>query len=628
MHLNLKQRLGLVALLCALLSLIPATQLGLGMRAQLSSLSGERAALPAHEAWQALLARLADHRIAAASSKPDAVQQRDQAAQAVQRQLAALPPLLAQAGLPAERQQALRQLGERFESLQARLGQGPLPLPELLLQHREIARLLLEELGRLNAASGLLLDPDPATHFAMVAGLQLAPRLTDTLADLSAIAQAAAVDDIAAVSSAAARYRADSEALMANLALAAQLAPDTQGSQAATRQAIQQQRDTVLQALEASARDVNYPLEQLTAAFARAAQLQTQLSRHAGDALEKLLGERAATLQQRAAWTLGLLLAGLVLVAAMLWRALAGIWEPVQAAIATTERIAQGDLSVHIPVHGRDELGRVLQAIAGMRDRLRELVTQLQSASGEIHRAADEIAAGHQDLNHRSEAAAMRVQAVANTVQQLARTVADTAQAAGRARQGVLGVSEASRESSERVQQFLATMEAIHGSARQMADIVSVIDGIAFQTNILALNAAVEAARAGEQGRGFAVVAAEVRGLAQRSAQAAREVKALIHQAVSRVETGTAHVGEAGSAIHAVNERIATVRSGVEGIAEDAHAESTRMEALRDSLDEIDEMARQNAALVEQAAAAAASLNRQAEQMTSLAGRFRLQPGA
>jgi methyl-accepting chemotaxis protein-2 (aspartate sensor receptor) len=260
-----------------------------------------------------------------------------------------------------------------------------------------------------------------------------------------------------------------------------------------------------------------------------------------------------------------------------------------------------------------------------MQDRLRALVGDIRHSADSIQTASTEVAVGNQDLSQRTEQTASSLQQAASSMTQLTSTVNQSAEAASQANQMAGSASAVALRGGEVVSQVVSTMNDINQSSRKIADIIGVIDGIAFQTNILALNAAVEAARAGEQGRGFAVVAGEVRSLAQRSAEAAKEIKGLIGSSVDRVEAGSRLVGDAGSTM---NEIVASVQrvSGIIGEITAAAAEqSAGIGQVSSSVGQLDQMTQQNAALVEQSAAAAESLKGQAARLAQLVSVFRLQ---
>ena len=309
------------------------------------------------------------------------------------------------------------------------------------------------------------------------------------------------------------------------------------------------------------------------------------------------------------------------------WRLTRSVVAPLAQSVAVAEAIAQRDLTRTPMVDRDDEIGALQRAVATMSTRLREIVGEVRASSAQIETASREIASGNVDLSSRTEQQASALQETAASVQQLASSVRTNADGARQATQLAQGASEVAARSGALVTQAVERMGRISESARSIADITGLIDGIAFQTNILALNAAVEAARAGEQGRGFAVVAAEVRSLAQRSATAAREIKTLIEQSVSGIEEGHELVVNAG---RAMDEVVTSVRRVTDVIGEMSAAtgeQATGLQQVNEAVGQLDRMTQQNAALVEQSAAAAQSMSGQAERLGSLLGAFRLERG-
>jgi methyl-accepting chemotaxis protein len=305
----------------------------------------------------------------------------------------------------------------------------------------------------------------------------------------------------------------------------------------------------------------------------------------------------------------------------------ASIRGPIITATAAARRIAEGDLSVKIDVSGKDELAEMLGSIAHMQESLHKVVSQVRYGTQEVTTASAEIAKGNQDLSSRTEQQASNLEETAASMMQMTQTVRATADSARDASELVVGASTAASRGGEVVGQVVQTMGEISASSRKIADIIGVIDGIAFQTNILALNAAVEAARAGEQGRGFAVVAAEVRTLAQRSAQAAKEIKGLIDESVSRVEAGGRQVNDAGNAMEDIVKSVAAVNEIINRIAQTSSEQSSGIDQVNSAVGHLDQMTQQNAALVEQSAAAATSLKDQARQLAEAVASFRVDGG-
>ena len=346
-------------------------------------------------------------------------------------------------------------------------------------------------------------------------------------------------------------------------------------------------------------------------------------------ALQNRLNDEAAAsaeaIQSRARWIGGVLVvAAMALGLLIAWRITASITQPIARAVVVAERIARGDLTSQVEVRIHDETGRLLEAIAAMQDRLRSLVAEIGQAADSILVASSEVASGNQDLSIRTEQTSHNLQGASQALGDLTGTVAQSAQAAHQANGLAAKASTAAAEGGEVVTQVVQTMDAISASSRKISDITSVIDSIAFQTNILALNAAVEAARAGEQGRGFAVVASEVRGLAGRAANAAREIKALINDSTRQVQAGATLVNHAGDSIAQLVQSVRQVSSIMAEITAATQEQSQRITEVSHSVGSLEEMTQQNAALVEEGAAAAESLKDQAGRLTQMVHTFRL----
>ncbi|UUX95261.1 methyl-accepting chemotaxis protein [Aquabacterium sp. J223] len=291
------------------------------------------------------------------------------------------------------------------------------------------------------------------------------------------------------------------------------------------------------------------------------------------------------------------------------------------------QRVAAGDLSA-LPGTDRAPSGSVMASLAGMQAALAHLVGRVRSASDAIGTASREIAGGNADLSQRTEEQASSLQQTAASMEEMSATVKQNAETARQASAFATATREAAHKGGEVMQRVISTMGEISGSSRQIAEIIGVIDGIAFQTNILALNAAVEAARAGEQGRGFAVVAGEVRTLAQRSAEAARQIKALIGDSAAKVDAGSQLVGAAGSAIDDIVGQVSRVADLLGEIDAATNEQSSGIGQVCTAVSELDRVTQQNSALVEQSAASAESLKQQSSQLVELVSVFRLEHGA
>jgi methyl-accepting chemotaxis protein len=290
----------------------------------------------------------------------------------------------------------------------------------------------------------------------------------------------------------------------------------------------------------------------------------------------------------------------------------------------TATAIAAGDLSHAVPSTGRDEIGHLLSQMGVMRDNLHRVISQVRSGSDAIASAANEVAEGTLDLSNRTEQQASSLEKTASASEELSSTVQHNADNAAQANALAASASQVASRGGTVVAQVVNTMDAINTSSRKIMDIIGVIDGIAFQTNILALNAAVEAARAGEQGRGFAVVASEVRALAGRSAEAAKEIKGLIDDSVDKVGKGTEQVAQAGSTMQEIVEGIERVADIVGQIASASREQSAGIAEINQSVVQLDSVTQQNAALVEQTSAASGALQEQARQLADVAASFTL----
>ncbi|ADU68922.1 methyl-accepting chemotaxis protein [Pantoea sp. At-9b] len=332
--------------------------------------------------------------------------------------------------------------------------------------------------------------------------------------------------------------------------------------------------------------------------------------------------ERAFTTMM---WLLGTMVAVVIAVIVGCWFGLRSVLiQPLQQLLAHIRHIAAGDLTQTIQVEGRNEMSQLAEGLLEMQQELVRTVSNVRDGSDAIFTGASEISAGNNDLSARTEEQAASLEQTAASMEQLTATVKQNAENARQASQLALSASETAQKGGTVVDGVVRTMQDIAGSSKKIADIISVIDGIAFQTNILALNAAVEAARAGEQGRGFAVVAGEVRSLAQRSAQAAKEIKGLIEDSVNRVNTGSELVGTAGETMSDIVNAVTRVTDIMGEIASASDEQSRGIDQVGQAVTEMDRVTQQNASLVEQSAAAAASLEEQASRLSQSVSVFNI----
>ena len=325
------------------------------------------------------------------------------------------------------------------------------------------------------------------------------------------------------------------------------------------------------------------------------------------------------------AWAIGVA-AGAGCVFALLagWVIRASIKDSVESTVDAVIRIAGGDLETKIESPGKDEISWLRAELNGMRKKLRTMVLEVRQTVDGVNTASAEIASGNTDLSSRTESQASALQQTASSMQTLATSVRSNAENTHKAREEVSQSSTVAGRGAQTMQDVVARMNEINASATRIGEIVGVIDGIAFQTNILALNAAVEAARAGEHGRGFAVVASEVRALAQRSSTAAREIKALISDSAAKVDAGSRLVDDAGHTMQEILDSVKRVSTLIGEIADAGESQSSGISEMNQAVAQIDTMTQQNAALVEQLATPAQSLQGQSGRMTASMGSFRV----
>ncbi|MEG0000364.1 MAG: methyl-accepting chemotaxis protein [Comamonas sp.] len=376
---------------------------------------------------------------------------------------------------------------------------------------------------------------------------------------------------------------------------------------------------------EAAVTKMNAECRPLLAALMRATAEYSTFT--AGRSLEMIKEAEAATQQRQ----LVLIVGGVLVTALACWAALLivrAIVRPLNQAVELIGEIAQGDISREIRVETKDEFGRLLLALSGMQQSLVSLVSSVRQGAEGVSTASAEIAQGNMDLSARTESQASALEQTASSMEELGTTVRQNADNASQANQLAQSASGVAQQGGQVVEQVVETMRGISDSSKRIAEIISVIDGIAFQTNILALNAAVEAARAGEQGRGFAVVASEVRSLAGRSAEAAKEIKQLIEESVQRVSAGSQLADRAGSTMHNVVSSIRRVTDIVGEISAASSEQSAGVGQVGEAVTNIDHATQQNAALVEQMSAAASSLKSQAQELVRAVSIFKLSASA
>jgi methyl-accepting chemotaxis protein len=376
-----------------------------------------------------------------------------------------------------------------------------------------------------------------------------------------------------------------------------------------------------------SATDINYPAPEYFDEFTRSIDGLYEFNAAAMNAISDALQARVERLHRTVLLVAVVLALGLAASVALAMTFIRSITGPVHDAVRVATAVSKGDLTVEVPVLGTNEFGQLMRAMDEMRQHLAQVVTSVRQGSESVAMASAEIAQGNNDLSARTEQQAAAIEETNASMSELGGTVNQNAEAARQANQLATSASSVAVQGGDVVGRVVDTMRDINESSRKIADIISVIDGIAFQTNILALNAAVEAARAGEQGRGFAVVASEVRALAGRSAEAAKEIKSLITASVEKVEHGTTLVDQAGTTMTEVVSSIRRVTDIMGEISAASNEQSLGVSQVGEAIGSMDQTTQQNAALVEEMAAAASSLKQQAQELVQTVAVFKLAEG-
>ena len=405
------------------------------------------------------------------------------------------------------------------------------------------------------------------------------------------------------------------------------LAAESRAALTKVQPLVQKYIATAAQVVTASSTDVQAAQAAMPALQVAFSELEKEMEglsdtiQHNGAALNAQATQHVVT--TRITIGASLVLACVVMMVLALWLA-RSMTRSMAYAVEVADQLAQGDLATTIQPSGNFETAQLLQSMARMQSNFSGIVRDVKTNADEVANASAQISQGNQDLSNRTEQQASALQQTAATMEQLGSNVRNNADNAQQANQLALGATRVAVKGGEMMGLVVQTMTGINDSAKKIADIIGVIDGIAFQTNILALNAAVEAARAGEQGRGFAVVASEVRSLAQRSAEAAREIKVLISTSVERVDQGTLQVGQAGQTMDEIVGAIQRVAAIVTDISAASAEQSAGVNEVGQAVSQMDQATQQNAALVEESAAAAASLMQQAQQLVNTVAAFRL----
>ena len=558
---------------------------------------------------------------------------RPAARDAVETALADVTARFAAAKVPAAQQSSWTQAQQAWRTLEQAVTARSIDQTQSTAQHTALIATLLQLNESVVHAYGLQTDPQADTHALIQASLAQAPMLGEKLGMLRA--QGAKVlnqheltpetkGQLLVLQQRVVELQADTfrgldRALQGNATLAKTLGSNAQAVQGQIQQTVQMAERDVINAASLTLASKDY-----FDTFTRTIDALNALNIQSLASLDQALQARVADLQRSLlviAVVLVLTLSLTSITALVFVRSMTG---PLTQAVALSRAVAQGDLSGAPTAHGTNEVGQLLQALLQMRAQLTSVVRNVRGGSESVASASVQIAQGNTDLSARTESQASALEETAASMEQLNATVRQNADSAQQASQLAANASTVAIQGGEVVAQVVDTMHGINDSSRKIADIIGVIDSIAFQTNILALNAAVEAARAGEQGRGFAVVASEVRSLAGRSAEAAREIKVLISASVQRVEQGSALVDRAGVTMSEVVGSIRRVTDIVAEISAASHEQSLGVAQVGEAVMQMDQVTQQNAALVEEMAAAASSLKSQAEDLVHVVSVFRL----
>jgi len=551
---------------------------------------------------------------------------------AVIKAMGAVDEALLQADTSPQLMEQWNEAKRRWTRVEKGVAGRDLDTPESTRLHTQLITGELQLSDELMDEFDLSLDPDLDTHFLIQASLVNMPWLAENLGIMRAmgssfLSQKNLPPDgratMQALEKRAIQVQADmfrnlKRATGVNPAFSAALETKAEDGRAAVQKSLALAEQEVIRAAE-----LHLPAPEYFDNYTRTIDGLFDFNTLAMKSMTNALNARVQT-AQRTEWLMaGLLSLGLLVAVYLALAFVRSITGPVAEAVLVARAVADGNLQVQVPVRGSNELGQLMKGLLAMRDHLSQVVTKVREGAEGVATASAEIAHGNHDLSARTESQASSLEETAASMEQLSAAVKKNSDSAGQANQLAMDASTVAVRGGEVVGQVVQTMKGINEASHKISEIISVIDGIAFQTNILALNAAVEAARAGDQGRGFAVVASEVRSLAGRSADAAKEIKNLINTSVERVDQGTTLVDQAG---HTMNEVVSSIRQVTDimgQISSSSHEQSIGVSEVGEAVAQMDQVTQQNAALVEEMAAAAGSLKSQAHELVDVVAVFK-----
>jgi methyl-accepting chemotaxis protein len=634
-NLRMAHKFLLVGLIALVMLAVPSTLVLQDRIAQWSTARNELAGLPSLNATLSLIRLTQQHRGFSAgmlAGNESMVAKRQAKQTEVDSALASVQGSLGSLGVD-HINRALGTWTTKWKALSDEVSSRKIPAAQSFSRHTALIADALTLLEDINHEGGLVFESDPATYFLQAAVLAALPKVTEDLGQMRARGTVLLTRGEASGEDRA-RFEGMTTQLQQHMHEAAKLldqvsqinpymgqslAKPLAAARSGAEQALKLMDEQILHADK-----IAYPAGDYFAAYTRVIDEQFTLMNTGFTLIDEALTEHVAAVRSSLIWLCVSLIALSALAVWVMWIATRTTTEAVGNALSLAQAVADGDLRSRVQAKGSDEIAQLLRALAAMNSSLETVVSGVRQNAESVATASAQIAQGNQDLSGRTEQQAAALQQTAATMDELGSTVRSTADHARQANQLAQDASSVAQRGNHAVSQVVQTMKGINDSSRRIADITSTIDSIAFQTNILALNAAVEAARAGEQGRGFAVVAGEVRLLAQRAADAAREIKQLIAASVESVAKGAQQVDAAGVTMTEVVAAIEHVRAIVAEISSASTEQSTGVHQVGEAVAQMDRTTQQNAALVEQSAAAAESLRQQAGQLLQGVSAFKL----